>query len=204
MDRENIALIIVDMQNDDVHVNGFRRRYSLEMGMSAHALDQLKAPIPYIKRLAEWFRKNRKEVIYLYLAFEPDYSDTARSKTMGRAKEEGAMVRGSWGAQIIDELSPHESDHLVRKTSSGGFFRTPLDRVLRNLNIRTLVITGVATNFCVDTTAREAVAYGYDIILVSDATASFDIEGHQATLKVMAMGFGEVMSTEEVIALLSH
>jgi ureidoacrylate peracid hydrolase len=62
-------------------------------------------------------------------------------------------------------------------------------------------MTGVATNFCVETTAREAVAYGYDIILVSDAATTFDPEGHQATLKVIATGFGEVMNTEEVIKL---
>jgi nicotinamidase-related amidase len=64
-------------------------------------------------------------------------------------------------------------------------------------------MTGVATNFCVETTTREAVAYGYEVIFVSDATATFDSAGHDATLKVIATGFGEVMSTEEVIKLLS-
>ncbi|MBW1854894.1 MAG: cysteine hydrolase, partial [Deltaproteobacteria bacterium] len=85
----------------------------------------------------------------------------------------------------------------------GAFFQTPLDRILRNLGIKTLVMTGVATNYCVETTSREAVAYGYDIILVSDATATFDPEGHQATLKVITTGFGEVLNTEEVLNLLT-
>jgi nicotinamidase-related amidase len=65
-------------------------------------------------------------------------------------------------------------------------------------------MTGVATNFCVETTTREAVAYGYDVIFVKDGTATFDPAGHEATLKVIAMGFGEVMNTEEVIKLLGN
>jgi nicotinamidase-related amidase len=121
---------------------------------------------------------------------------------IGRGQKRGALVKGSWGAQIIDELTPQEHDHTVIKKTYGAFFQTPLDRILRNLGITTLVMTGIATNYCVDTTCREAVAYGYDIILVSDATATFDLEGHQATLKVVATGFGEVMTTKEVLNLL--
>jgi ureidoacrylate peracid hydrolase len=90
------------------------------------------------------------------------------------------------------------------KKAYGGFFRTSLDRTLGSLGIKTLFLSGVATNFCVETTAREAVGYGYDIVMVSDATASYDPEGHQASLKVLAAGFGEVMSAEEVIGLLSQ
>lgn len=198
-DLKNTALIIVDMQNDDIHQNGFRRKYAHEFGVAAESLELLRTPIPNIQKLSERFRKNQKDVIYIYLAFEPDYSDAVPADIMTKPKEMGAMVRGSWGAQIIDELTPHKNDHMVRKHTSGGFHQTPLDRMLRNLNIKTLVITGVCTNFCVETTVREAVAYGYDVILVSDATASFDPEGHQATMKVVARGFGEVMSTEEVL-----
>ena len=114
-----------------------------------------------------------------------------------------ALLKGSWGAQIIEELTPHETDHMVMKKAYGAFFQTPLDRILRNLGIKILVMTGVATNYCVETTSREAVAYGYDVIMVNDATATFDLEGHQATMKVIATGFGEVMSTEEVLKLLA-
>ena len=116
-----------------------------------------------------------------------------------KAKETGALVRGSWGAQIIDELPPHETDHMVMKKAYGAFFQSSLDRVLRNLNVKTLVMTGIATNFCVETTSREAVAYGYHVVLVSDATATYDPDGHQATLKVIATGFGDVMTTDEII-----
>ena len=204
MDLKNVALIIVDMQNDFIHDDGFAKKYAQGDVMTKKPLDQLNSTIPYIKKLAECFRKNEREVIYLYIACEPDYSDVAiPHKVMAKPKEMGALVKGSWGVQIIEELTPHKTDHMVKKHSYGGFFQTPLDRILRNLGIKTLIISGVNTNFCVETTIREAVAYGYEVVLVSDATASFDTEGHKATLKVVATGFGEVMSTDEVIKLLA-
>jgi ureidoacrylate peracid hydrolase len=206
MDLENVALIIVDMQNDFIHDNGFVRKFSEGVGVPKSALDLLKTPVSHIKDLAEFFRKRGKEVIYIYTAWSPDYSDVAipLKKMHDKAKENGCLVEGSWGARIIDELTPQRTDHIVLKKAYGGFFQTSLDRMLRNLGIKTLVMTGVATNFCVETTTREAVAYGYEIIFVSDGTATFDPEGHKATLKVIAMGFGEVMSTEEVIKLIER
>jgi ureidoacrylate peracid hydrolase len=205
MDLEHIALIIVDMQNDFIHENGFIWKYSEGTGVPKNALKQLRDPIPTIKQLADFFRSKGKEVVYIYTAWAADYSDVAipLKKMHEKAKASGCLVEGSWGARIIDELTPQKTDHVVLKKAYGAFFQTSLDRVLRNLNIKTLVMTGVATNFCVETTTREAVAYGYEVIFVSDATATFDPEGHQATLKVINMGFGEVMTTQEVIKLLS-
>jgi ureidoacrylate peracid hydrolase len=203
MDVERVALIIVDMQNDFIHDDGFSGTYA-EGGVNMKdRLKLLRAPVPNIKRLAEHFRRNKKEVVHIYTACERDYSDVAMPlKTIAKAKEAGALVEGTWGAKIVDELSPHGCDHVVRKTGSGGFFHTPLDRTLRNMDIKTLIMTGVNTSYCVETTVREGVAYGYDIVLVKDATACFDPESHEASLKVIAGGFGEVMTTEEVLALL--
>ncbi|MCX5886588.1 MAG: cysteine hydrolase [Proteobacteria bacterium] len=204
MDTEKVALIIVDMQNDFIHDNGFVLKYSEGVGVPKHALKRLRDPIPNINLLSEFFRNKGKDVIYIYTAWAPDYSDVALplKKMRDKAKEAGALVEGSWGARIIEELKPEKTDHLVVKKAYGGFFQTSLDRVLRNLGIKTLVMTGVATNFCVETTTREAVAYGYEVIFVNDATATFDPAGHEATLKVIATGFGEVMSTKEVKELL--
>ena len=206
MDLKNIALVIVDMQNDFIHDNGFWSKYSEGVGVPKSALERLRDPVPFIRELAEFFRSKGKDVIYIYTAWAPDYSDVAipLKKMHEKAREAGCLVEGSWGARIIEELTPQKTDRIVLKKAYGGFFQTSLDRVLRNLGIKTLVMTGVATNVCVETTTREAVAYGYEVIFVSDATATFDPEGHAATLKVIATGFGEVMSTEEVIQMLKQ
>ena len=204
MDIEHAALIIIDMQNDFIHPDGFVRKSSQGIGLEEDALERLQAPIPQIKQLTQKFRSTGRNVIYVYTAWLPDYSDIALPlRKMGpKAKEHGALVIGSWGAQIIDELTPDKGDLMLMKKAYGAFFQTSLDRTLRNRKITTLLFTGVATNYCVETTAREAVSYGYDIILIKDGCATFDPAGHEATLKVISMGFGEVMSAEEVLQLL--
>jgi ureidoacrylate peracid hydrolase len=201
MDMEHAALLIIDMQNDFIHPDGFVRKSSRGIGVADDSLELLKTPIPCIKQLAQTFRATGREVIYVYTAWQPDYSDIALPlRKMGpKAREQGALVIGSWGAQIIEELSPEKGDLMLMKKAYGAFFQTSLDRTLRNRRITTLLFTGVATNYCVETTAREAVAYGYDIILIKDGCATFDPAGHDATLKVISTGFGEVMTADEVL-----
>ncbi len=205
MDANSTALVIVDMQNDFLHKDGFVPRHGKEIGMPDSTFDLLRGPIPAIRRLADFFHDRQLHVVYIYTAWEPDHSDVAipLKHLKNRAREEGCLVRGSWGAEIIDELSPRAGSHMVMKKAYGGFFQTVLDRMLRNLGVKTLCMAGVATNFCVETTAREAVGYGYDVILVRDATATHDREGYEATMKVMAMGFGEVLTAAEVMEQLS-
>jgi ureidoacrylate peracid hydrolase len=204
MDMEHVALLIIDMQNDFIHPDGFVRKSSQGIGVAEDSMELLKTPIPCIKQLSQKFRATGRDVIYVYTAWQPDYSDIALPlRKMGpKAREHGALVIGSWGAQIIDELTPEKSDLMLMKKAYGAFFQTSLDRTLRNRRITTLFFTGVATNYCVETTAREAVAYGYDIILIKDGCATFDPDGHEATLKVISTGFGEVMCTDEVLQLL--
>ena len=174
--------------------------------MPENTFELLQKPIPNIKRLADFFHGHDCPVVYIYTAWKADYSDVAipLKKMRGKAKQAGALVEGSWGTEIISELTPRPESHMVMKKAYGGFFRTTLDETLSNLGSKTLFMTGVATNFCVETTAREAVAYGYDIVMVSDATATYTVEGHQASLTVMGSGFGEVMRTDEVIGLMSE
>jgi nicotinamidase-related amidase len=204
MDTKNIALIIVDMQNDFLHPDGFVPKYSQKIGVPENSFELLRKSIPFIKRLADFFRSQAKPVVYVYTAWKSDYSDVAipLRKMRGAARGAGALVEGSWGAEIIDELKPSAGTPMVMKKAYGGFFRTSLDQTLQSLGAKTLFMTGVATNFCVETTAREAVGYGYDIVMVRDATATYDPAGHQATLNVMAAGFGDVMSTDEVLQVI--
>ena len=80
-------------------------------------------------------------------------------------------VEGTWGADIVDELKPHEGEHLIAKKGFGGFSNTPLDTTLRNMGVTTCVVTGVTTCVCVSNTVRGGVEHNYRTILVSDATA---------------------------------
>jgi nicotinamidase-related amidase len=109
-------------------------------------------------------------------------------------------VEGIWGAQIVDELKPLESEHLVVKKGFGGFApSTPLDTILRNMGVTTYVVTGVTTCVCVSTTVRGGVEHNYRMILVSDAVAEVSREAHDAELRTMDRLFADIRTTDDVI-----
>ena len=110
MSSQDMALIIVDMQNEFVHEDGFAWKNAQKDGQQENPIARLKTPIPNIKMLADTFREKNLKVVYIYTACEPDYSDVAMPlKLIAEAKKAGALVKGTWGTQIIDELAPCET-----------------------------------------------------------------------------------------------
>jgi nicotinamidase-related amidase len=99
-----------------------------------------------------------------------------------------------------DMPQPAEGEFQVVKHKYDAFFETDLDAILRNSRVETVIITGTATNICCDTTARSAFCRDYQVAFLSDATASFDDEMHEATLKTMELLFGRVMTTDELLS----
>lgn len=201
LDLLRTALMIIDMQNDFLHPDGFVMKHKSLLGFKA---ELMASSIPNVCRLLDEARAKSLKVIHIFGAWEPDFSDAAIPISLPpEIEEKNLLIKGSWGAEIIKELTPEKGEYIVCKKGYGAFFQTHLDRLLRNLNIEMLIICGIMTNVCVETTAREAIALGYKIILTSDATATVDEEMHRATLKTIGMFFGEVKSTEEVIESLS-
>jgi nicotinamidase-related amidase len=138
---------------------------------------------------------------------KPDYSDAAfpywRLGIEPASWNQTHCVAGTWGAEIIDELKPHQDEHLIAKKGFGGFTNTQLDTVLRNLGVTTCVVTGVTTCVCVSNTVRGGVEYNYRMALVSDATAEVSRDTHESELKTMGRIFADVMTTKEVKATLA-
>ena len=102
-------------------------------------------------------------------------------------------------SDIIDELKPKAHDLVLQKNTSGTFISTRLDSSLNNMGIKTLIVTGVVTNFCVHSTAREASDYGFDVIIVEDCCAAWSPEIHEAALKSFSLLYGYVLPYEKVI-----
>ena len=100
---------------------------------------------------------------------------------------------------------PHESEleHIIVKHKYDAFFETPLDAVLRFHKVDTVIISGTATNACCESTARSAFMRDYNVIFLSDLTATFDAAMHEATLRNVALLFGRVMTTAELLNELS-
>ncbi|OPY12323.1 isochorismatase family protein [Syntrophus buswellii] len=108
------------------------------------------------------------------------------------------ILHGTRDWEIMDVLTPSQTDSVIDKNRYSAFFGTGLDEMLRAEGIEELIITGVMTNCCCETTARDAFMRDYRVFFVSDATAAADEELHLATLKNMAFAFAHVLDTESL------
>jgi len=199
------ALIIVDMQNDFVHPEGgfaYRARENPEDKID---MPFLMDTIPRVRRLADAFRKAGRPVVYIAHVLKPDCSDAQFPywRVTRGSHNRTFITEGTWGAQVVDELKPHDGEHLVVKKGFGGFSNTPLDTILRNMDVNTCIVTGVTTCVCVSTTIRGGVEHNYRMIIVRDAVAEVHRDAHEAELKTMQRAFAEVKSVDEVVATLA-
>jgi nicotinamidase-related amidase len=199
------ALVIVDMQNDFLHRDGaFGHRARGDAGAQID-MEFLASTIPPVRRLAEAFRRHGRPVVYVAHVLKPDYADAAfphwrfRRHAPGPSSGAAPCVEGTWGARIVDELTPQAGEPLVIKKGYGGFANTPLDTILRNYGVTTCVVAGVTTGVCVSTTVRGGVEYNYRMIVAEDAVAEVQREAHEAELKILAYAFADVHPTDEVI-----
>ena len=165
------AMVLIDMQNDFMNAE----RPSVVYGSSTPMPEEKRQRIlNNTQRLTTAVRANGWPVIYVHVGRREDNLDDAHSPVGKETRSLPPGVThcalGTWGAQIVDEISPLDDDFMVRKTGGSGFGFTPLHRILRNLNVRNLLMTGGAVTGCVWATALDGVTLGYDVTVVGDAT----------------------------------
>jgi nicotinamidase-related amidase len=206
VDPARAALVIVDMQYATGHPTG-----PLAMKMAAEGTAATTAwrfaritdlVIPNTRRLIDTMRKIGGEVVYVTIgAAKPGAPDAPLHMRKFFADCDNHV--GSRAHEIVEELAPGPQDHIVRKTTVGAFSSTNIDHLLRTLGRHDLYFTGVSTNMCVDTTAREAADRGFAVTMVDDACATTHEDLHNAALRNFQRFFGRVRSTADVIAELS-
>jgi biuret amidohydrolase len=206
------ALVVVDMQYMDAHPDyGLGKVFAtVDPTRARYYFTRLhEVVIPNIQRLLAAFRADDLRVVYLTLGpVLPDGSDLSPNfRRRYRLEEQSLGFRvtypmGTAGHRILDELAPRPNELIINKTANSAFNASDIDRVLRNLELRTLVLTGVGTDVCVETTARDAVDRGFNCIIVADACATMDDDSHNAALLAFAKWFGKVADTQEVIGRL--
>lgn len=196
------ALVIVDMQYASGDRDGAlgRRMKAERSNLTDYRFDRIEAlVVPNILRLAPVFRVGGGEVVYITQGSErPDGADAAPH--MRRFYASTGNVVGSREHEILDPLKPEPSDFTVNKRSIGAFASTGIDHLLRSLGREQLYMSGISTNMCVETTAREAADRGYAVTMVEDACATTHVELHETTLRNFQRLFGRVLSTNEVLA----
>lgn len=203
------ALLIIDMQRDFLEPGGFGETLGNDVSLLRSAIE------PNQRLLAAW-REAGLTVFHTREGHLPDLSDLPASKRNRgnptlRIGDEGPMgrilIRGEAGQDIIPELYPLPDEAIIDKPGKGAFAKTDFESQLKAKGITQLIVTGVTTEVCVNTTVREANDRGFDCLVLSDATASYFPTMHTAALEMIkAQGgiFGWVSHTDAVLESFSQ
>jgi ureidoacrylate peracid hydrolase len=194
----NPALIVIDVQNGFVSKGG---SYDL-LGMNIVPYQDV---IPRIRQLIKTCRLAKIPIFYTQAIREPSGIDllTQTHKILPRSREERIKkkticVRGTWDAKIVEDIKPDDkNDHIIVKRRDSAFHNTEIEVWFRSIGVDTLVFCGIDTSICVETSLRDAFNIGYDVILISDATASSNKKHYESTIEHVKDYYGLVMNIAE-------
>ncbi|MEY2619678.1 MAG: hypothetical protein RL522_2680 [Pseudomonadota bacterium] len=188
------ALVVVDMQNDFCAEGGYLQRTRAASAKNPIRVDQNERIAHGIDRLAHVARRAGSPVVWLRSVYDFKYLAPAH---IAKRDGEGCCMEGTWGADWF-LIAPAEGDPVITKHTFSGFHETPLHAMLQSRGIRTLVMTGVATNVCVDSTLRHGFFLGYHIVVAQDCVGSGNQAGHEGTLATVRTNIGAVEDAETI------
>jgi nicotinamidase-related amidase len=206
---DHTALLIIDMQRDFLEPGGFGETLGNDVS-------RLQAAVKPLQAVLAAARDAGLLVIHTREGHRPDLSDAPLAKVergapSKRIGDEGPMgrilIRGEPGHDIVPELYPIAGEPVIDKPGKGAFYQTDLEAMLRNCAIENLLVAGVTTEVCVNTTVREANDRGYRCVVLADCCASYFPEFHDMGLKMIkAQGgiFGWVSDSKNALAALTR
>jgi ureidoacrylate peracid hydrolase len=191
------ALIVIDVQNGFVSKGGSYDQLGMDVSHYQHT-------IPQIAELIRLCRSVNIPIFYTQAVREKSGIDllTNTHKILPRSREERIRkkpicVIGTWDADIVDKIKPSPMDHIVIKRRDSAFQDTEISVWLKSIGIDALVFCGIDTSICVEASLRDAFNNGYDVILISDATASGNIKHFESTIEVVRDYYGLVMDVKD-------
>jgi ureidoacrylate peracid hydrolase len=201
-DPAHAALIVVDMQNDFCAAGGM-------MDLEQADLTAVQEMAERLPGLLDAARSAGVLVVFVRNVYSTErnvYLSDVWLEQMLRRRGDSYTVRevcraDSWQGEFYGRIAPLEHEPIVTKHRYGAFHNTDLETILGAHGIRTVVLTGVATNACVETTAREAFVRDYYVVFTSDGTAGYSEDAHEATLRTIDKYFGVVVSLDEVVGV---
>ena len=212
VDLARTAIIVIDMQNDFCHPNGWLAHIGVDISPARRPIAPLRRLLPLLRShdvpviWVNW--GNRTDRLNLSPALLHVYNPGGNGVGLGDALPgSGAKVleRGSWSAAIVDELPVDPSDIQVAKYRMSGFQDTELDSILRNLGVTTLMFAGVNVDQCVLCTLQDANFRGYDCLLLEDCAATTSPDYClAATLYNVRQCFGFVLNSKTIVAELDE
>lgn len=194
------ALLLVDVQNDFCTAGGVMEREGADLA-------PVREMLPHLRRLLAAARAAGVYVVHVRNAYSTtdgrylsaSFLDVATRRLAGRALTTIPLCQpGSWGADHAPGFAPGDGEPVVLKHRYSGFHQTDLEMLLRVRGVRTVIPTGVATNVCVESTARDAFMRDFFVVFPSDGSATYYPAAHAATLDTIRLHFGEVCTVDDI------
>jgi ureidoacrylate peracid hydrolase len=192
VDPAHTALLVVDVQNDFLAEGGFFHQ-------AGYDLSRVRAAVPPLKRLLEGARRAGVLVVFVQAIYDPEYlSGPMRERNLRRNLTLPRCISGTWGAEFF-QVAPLPSEPVVVKHRYSAFAGTELDALLRRRGIRSLLLTGVTTDTCVESTARDAYFLDYYVILVADCCGALSEQDQRSALARADRDFATVAPSAEIL-----
>ena len=154
-----------------------------------------------IERLVAGARRAGAVIVWIKADYDRTYlAPPLHPRQVARGIADAYCVSGTWGAEFY-RVSPEDGDLVVEKHRHSAFIGTGLDPMLRDRGIRTVVMAGVQTHVCIESSLRDASARGYYVVVPGDLVGSFDRDLHDKTLRCVEMHFGDVVDSVDLIEM---
>jgi ureidoacrylate peracid hydrolase len=197
---EHTALVVIDYQNEFCDEEGVFAKAGFDVSPLRAIEGRLVALIDAARKAGialVWVRCTYSTPGNLYLS--PVFMEHALRCWNGRYSEIPVCAEGSWGQQFYGRVHPEPGEAVISKHRYDAFVGTDLDVVLRAKAVQTMVVCGVATNICVETTVRHAFCLDYYAIVPTDAVAAWDQTAHDVALAGIRYAYGELSTVDEII-----
>lgn len=181
------ALILIDMQNDIAHPDG--QAFIPDAGHKVRAM----------AAVLDAFRTAGAPVMHVVRSYRRDTWDVERFRVPYFQNGPGFTVEGTWGAQIVDRLTPEPGEPVVVKQRFSAFFQTELDMLLRRAGVTRVVVAGVNLPNCPRTTMYDAIGHDYDVVAVADGLATTSDETHRINLQDLAAVGVRIAEAGEIV-----
>jgi ureidoacrylate peracid hydrolase len=187
------ALVVVDVQNDFCAADGY-------FGKIGADIPTIQRAIPPLQRLIDGARAAGVLVVFVQAIYDPvDVSAPMRERNLRRKLDMPRCLTGSWGADFYT-VRPRPDEPVVIKHRYSAMINTGLDVLLKRHGIRSLLLTGVATDTCVESTGRDAYFIDYYVTMVADCCAAYSARDHEVALARFDRDYGAVVSSADIIA----
>jgi ureidoacrylate peracid hydrolase len=196
IDPSTTAIVLIEYQNDFTSEGGALHGAVEEV---MNKTDMLAKTI----RVAAAARTSGATIMHAPITFKPGYTEISNHPygILKGVVDGNAFVKGEWGAEIVDDLAPHDDDIVVEgKRGLDTFASTNLDFMLRSKGIKTVVLGGFLTNCCVESTMRSAYENGYEVLTLTDCVAGTSVEEHENAITYDYPMFSKPTTADEFIA----